>query len=573
MSKKSPYEILGVPTSATKEEIRKAYMTKVRMIHPDKFDQVTQKAEWIIANEMLKELNNAYNAIKDGFYHEEVRPTGSSTSNSQTYRNPGPDIKLGRLKAGSGWYANFPKSVQQKLKQRMSGEKKLQYVIETESLFKNYIFLLVLFGWLIIVGRDASREGWNGVHEVWNSDHRNWILALTLLAGALQSWNICYILQWRRSDIKPRIIITPLYVIKTGLDEVQYWPIWTMSSLRATHHYKNDSYRNTSVVIEFGNDREEFELNSIREYNIMSEFIRRFSDKANSAKQNGDWDYFRTEDDFFEVQGDLRGKKPKEPSTTTWRVTAITSVVYILVFIGSYAYNYQKSLKPISSSAPQAYAPPTARVPEPTPSPQVYVPPEPQIPAPKPNPQATVPPPYQIQEPRYNSQTHVPPKPQTPDVEYNPRTYTAPTKPAQAASYKPDPTPNYPEYALPMNGICTLEVRSYPMSSLEVHASASDNYYIKLEDTTTKRTVLTFFLRAGSTVEVEVPLGNYVFKYASGTKWYGFKHLFGPSTSYNIADTNLNFNLEGNQIVGHTITLYKVTDGNLKTKSISEEDF
>ena len=546
MSKKSPYEILGVPTSATKEEIRKAYMTKVRMIHPDKFDQVTQKAEWIIANEMLKELNNAYNAIKDGFYHEEVRPTGSSTSNSQTYRNPGPDIKLGRLKAGSGWYANFPKSVKQRLKQRMSEEEKLQYTIPLESSFKNYIFFSVLIGWLFIVCLAAN-------DSLWNSDHRNWLLTITLLAGALQSWNIAYLLAWWRSDIKPKIIITPLYVIKTDLDEVKYWPIWAMSALRATHHYENQVYKHTSVVIEFGKDRESFKLNSTREYYNMSEFIRRFCDKANSAKQTGDWNYFRTEDDFFEVQSDLRENKPKEPSATAWRVTAITSAVYILAFIGAYAFNYQKSLKAISASAPQAYAPPK--------------------PAPEPKHQATVPAPYQVQEPSYNSQTYVPPKPETPDVGYDPRTYTVPTKPVQAAAYKPDPTPNYPEYALPMNGICTLEVRSYPMSSLEVHASASDNYYIKLEDTTTKRTVLTFFLRAGSTVEVEVPLGNYVFKYASGTKWYGFKHLFGPSTSYNIADTNLNFNLEGNQIVGHTITLYKVTDGNLKTKSISEEEF
>jgi hypothetical protein len=396
------------------------------------------------------------------------------------------------------------------------------------------------------------------------------LLTITLLAGALQSWNIAYLLAWWRSDIKPKIIITPLYVIKTDLDEVKYWPIWAMSALRATHHYENQVYKHTSVVMEFGKDRESFKLNSTREYYNMSEFIRRFSDKANSAKQTGDWNYFRTEDDFFEVQSDLRENKPKEPSATAWRVTAITSAVYILAFIGAYAYNYQKSLKAISASAPQAYAPPAARVPEPTPSPQAYAPPKP---APEPKPQATVPPPYQVQEPSYNSQTYVPPKPQTPEVEYNPRTYTVPTKPVQAAAYKPDPTPNYTEYALPINGICTLERKTAYMASLEVHASPFDNYYIKLEDAVTKRTAATLFVRAGSTVEVKVPLGNYVFKYASGTKWYGIKYLFGPKTSYNIADTTFNFYIEGNEIIGHSVTLYRVPNGNLDSKSISEEEF
>lgn len=568
MSKKSPYEILGIPTSATKEEIRKAYMTKVRMIHPDKFDQVTQKAEWIIANEMLKELNNAYNAIKDGFYHEEVWSSPTSTSNTRSSRAPGPDIKLGRLKAGSGWYANFPKSVKQRLKQRVNGEEKLQCVVETETLFKNYIFLIVLFLWLILLGMNADSEEWN-------SERRNWILTITLLAGALQSWNIAYMLKWWRSDLKPRIFITPLYIIKTDLDEVQYWPIWTMSSLRATHHYQNDHYKNTSVVMQFGKDWETFELNSINEYNTMSEFIRRFTDKANTAKQNGDWQYFRTEDDFFEVQGDLRGNRPKEPSTVAWRVTAITSAIYILVFLGSFAYNSRKSFKFFPSQTPQTYAKAAKSAPEPAQSTPAYIPPTQEAPKPKYTPPANLPAAYQVQEPNYNPQTYLPPKPQVAEPEYNPRTYVVPTKPVQAQNYqpKPDPTPSYPECALPLNGICTLEVRSHPMSSLEVHASAFDNYYIKLEDTTTKRIVLTLFLRAGSTTEVEVPLGSYTFKYASGTKWYGFEHLFGPTTSYNKANTVLHFNLEGNKIVGHTITLYKVTNGNLKTQSIRKDDF
>jgi len=532
MSSKSPYEILGVPIGSSKEDIRKAYMLRVRMIHPDKFDQVTQKAEWNLANEMLKELNNAYNEIKDGNYRQNVRPSSSASSNTQSSRAPGPDINLGRLKAGSGWYANFPKSVQQQLKRRVKEEESMQYAVPLESLVKNYIFLIVLFGWLAILVMNAdSNYGWNG-------EHRNWLLSLTILTGALQSWNIAHMLKWWRSDIKPMLIITPLYVIKTSLDKVQYWPIWTITALNATHHYKNSSYTHTSVVMEFGKERQVFNLYTQPAYDIMRGFINRFVNTFNSAKNKGDWNYLKTEDDFFEVKSDQNGPEPKGSKRVAWRVTAITSAIYILAFLGSYAYNYRKSNDFSASQNSKTYASPAARVPEPTPSPQTYIPPKP-----------------------------------APEPKYNPPTQIYTQSQIEEMFRKAEPTINYPECALPLNGIYSLETRNECIARFVVNASQYDNYYIKLEDTATKQIALTLFVRAGSTTEVKVPVGNYIVKYASGTKWYGTDHLFGPNTSYNKADTIFDFFIEGNQIVGNSVTLYKVKNGNLETKSIPKEEF
>ena len=62
---KSYYDILGVSKFASDDEIRKAFILRSKMIHPDRFDQSRQKEEWKLANEMFQELNHAYGVLKD----------------------------------------------------------------------------------------------------------------------------------------------------------------------------------------------------------------------------------------------------------------------------------------------------------------------------------------------------------------------------------------------------------------------------------------------------------------------------------------------------------------------------
>jgi hypothetical protein len=57
--------ILGVQSGASKQDIRKAYLARSRVVHPDRFDKDEQPAEWALANEMLRELNEAYAQLKD----------------------------------------------------------------------------------------------------------------------------------------------------------------------------------------------------------------------------------------------------------------------------------------------------------------------------------------------------------------------------------------------------------------------------------------------------------------------------------------------------------------------------
>jgi hypothetical protein len=74
-------------------------------------------------------------------------------------------------------------------------------------------------------------------------------------------------------------------------------------------------------------------------------------------------------------------------------------------------------------------------------------------------------------------------------------------------------------------------------------------------------------------VSTKVPLGSYKIKYAVGNQWYGERYLFGPETSYYMADKRFDFELRGDHIRGYSIDLLLQLNGNLQAKPISPKDF
>ena len=72
---KDPYQVLGVPQSATDEEIKTAYRNLARKYHPDKYRD-SDLAD--LAGEKMKEINEAYDEIK------KQRAAGSGTGAAQS---------------------------------------------------------------------------------------------------------------------------------------------------------------------------------------------------------------------------------------------------------------------------------------------------------------------------------------------------------------------------------------------------------------------------------------------------------------------------------------------------------
>jgi DNA segregation ATPase FtsK/SpoIIIE-like protein len=71
MSRKSPFEILGVRADSSIEEISKAYRKMATLYHPDKVAQLAPEFQEL-AETRMKEINAAYLAIKAGKLQEQI---------------------------------------------------------------------------------------------------------------------------------------------------------------------------------------------------------------------------------------------------------------------------------------------------------------------------------------------------------------------------------------------------------------------------------------------------------------------------------------------------------------------
>ena len=111
------------------------------------------------------------------------------------------------------------------------------------------------------------------------------------------------------------------------------------------------------------------------------------------------------------------------------------------------------------------------------------------------------------------------------------------------------------------------------IAPLEIESQAGADYYVKVVNAGNNVDTLAIYIRGGETVEVDVPLGNYEIRYASGHNWYGVDDMFGSETSFNKANELFPFVQTDYQISGYTITLYQVVDGNLQTISIDKSQF
>ncbi len=131
------------------------------------------------------------------------------------------------------------------------------------------------------------------------------------------------------------------------------------------------------------------------------------------------------------------------------------------------------------------------------------------------------------------------------------------------------PTPMIEPQPLPETG-ATNKPNLHGNSPLQIKTNAGSHYWVKIVNSYNEKDELaSFFIRGGETLDVNLPMGSYVVKYAYGDTWYGRDYLFGEDTGYSKADEVLEF-YHGQ---GYVIELIQQLNGNLHTTAIDESQF
>lgn len=135
------------------------------------------------------------------------------------------------------------------------------------------------------------------------------------------------------------------------------------------------------------------------------------------------------------------------------------------------------------------------------------------------------------------------------------------------------PTESIKRLPTPANGKILFGPLKEGVAPLTVKTTTYDNCYLILTEHNSAKVIMSFFVRANSTADVSVPVGNYDIYYAVGEAWYGTDHLFGDSTYRAKFDESFLFTKESDGYSGWTIEMQPVSYGNLESDPVSADDF
>jgi hypothetical protein len=339
------YDNLKVARNAPIEVIRAAYKTLSQKYHPDRNGNSAE------SQRVMKIINESYGVLSDSEARRKHDAWILEQESSSTPENHSDDsrreIEFSPPVSGEVNFYDLDKDARRIARERASGTNKNQYKIKLDGAIWNYVWCILLSGWFYYIRTSAAEYRWEDETTYWHA-------GLTAVVSFLLARNISWLYSWHSKPLKSWLIVTPLYLIKFHLDQISYWPIWTISDIKATHNYRNGSYQNTTLSVVLDGKHETFSISPETAYQQLLNKLQEYDTKFRSAVSSNNLEYLINNDDFLSVrEGGVKAKKKR---------TFAPVAIYILLplisfgFLGvNYEVNQDRPYKPAYSKSKTPY--------------------------------------------------------------------------------------------------------------------------------------------------------------------------------------------------------------------------
>jgi DnaJ-like protein len=518
-----------VPPTATAEQIVTAYRLRSKILHPDRLDPQKQRAEWDLANEMLKDLNQAYATLRDAAAREAYDcninvsrvSAGSDAASRPSARPPPPQRRasiLPNLVAGHALFTSLPVRLQQRLIERRRGKNRQQFTTAIGRV--GLVAYLATAGCVVFFGNLI----FNSATQRWDSETRGGYLSWAIVAALGLAWGVFRILRFYRSPLKRRIIVTPLYFIETRHDELWYWPIWHVRGTQAINRYYNSVYFGTDVTVTFPTEERCYRIRPQKAYTNLVEAFDVFREKIIQADAQLDRQYFREEDDFTDVS-----QKSSPPRTAKKVRLPIAAAVLASLMAGAATM----LAFALNENAPEAR-------------------------------------PVRLGTTQMGSGAGRSPS------GFDFGSTNAARRPTDFASQSYDRSKD------PPNGFIYKNLLRAGYGTLRIQNGTAYHAVVKLVNTQMGRSVFTVFIGAGEEFTIRnIPDGSYKLAFASGRRWNwladGFNERKGSSVFHDdiLFDTSYEREVGGIRTYYHEfeVTLQPVVNGNARAEALAPDVF
>ncbi len=138
------------------------------------------------------------------------------------------------------------------------------------------------------------------------------------------------IYEWRKSEIKSHLILTPIHFIFTDLNTIKYTFLWNLKDIKFTNHYVNGVYSRTVMNLIFLDENKTVNFQSIITAQQFHNKVNELLYIASQAEKNNNTNYFLNEDDLYgeDIPGTVQLTKDK----TNKKLGYLISVVLVGLF-------------------------------------------------------------------------------------------------------------------------------------------------------------------------------------------------------------------------------------------------